>query len=204
MLQQEGLALDYHLASWGRSLIETAEGNIDCVIGAGHEEGANLLFANEPIFRIENNYFVASDSKWQYTGYSSLIGLRVALVKDYAYGKDISRYIKEFPELVVISGGGEPLQKNINLLINHRVDILVEERQVMKSKIAGNPLAANIKSAGIEESDIVYLACNKYTPLGKKMIEIFNRRLPLIKNSDVLNKILKRYALETEVLFQKN
>ncbi|MBF0205913.1 MAG: transporter substrate-binding domain-containing protein [Oligoflexia bacterium] len=161
------VVIDYQTMPWARAIKEVRDGNFDAVIGAYKMDVPDFVFPQEHFTIGGEAFFVLSSKTWEFKDHSSLKQQKMGCIKDYSYGEDIDKYIKENPTMVECVSGDDPLEQNIKKLIAGRIDVLIEDAAVFWWKVHSmSGIKEKVKSAGsLGKNTPMYIA---FSPQDKK------------------------------------
>ncbi|HEY9032386.1 MAG TPA: transporter substrate-binding domain-containing protein [Pseudomonadales bacterium] len=196
---EQGLALDYRLLNWERSLAGVREGTIDCVVGAYKSDAPDLLFP-EHSFGLDTIGFFAAGaaSDWRYEDMRSLYNKRIGVIASYSYGSEIDRFVADNADShwVHTARGNQPLQRNIQMLLAGRLDLLIESVVVMQATLAAMGLSGSVHEVDrLDAADPLYIACSPAVAAGADYIRILDEGMRRLRESGELERILSRYGL---------
>lgn len=170
-LAVHGVEVEYRVMPWLRALHAVQKGALDGVIGASKIEAPGFVFPTLPQGQMRNGFWVARPSAWTYAGIESLQNIRLGVIGGYSYGQQIEAYIQDPANAsqVTVLSGDDPLLRGASMLMRNRIDVLLEDEQVMRHWITDNNFQNRFALAGsVSHSDVfseVYVA---FSPAGEK------------------------------------
>ncbi|MBF0521425.1 MAG: transporter substrate-binding domain-containing protein [Candidatus Omnitrophica bacterium] len=199
IFEAAGYTVDYQAVAWTRAVADVSAGTIDAILGGDNGDCPSCLFPTESIGKIQQTFYVKKGNPWKFAGLESLKGQRLGVVDGYSYDKgDLDGYIKkgDLPD-VQKATGDNALPLNIKKLLSGRLDIVVEENQVMKMNLTDLGLSDDsIAPAGmVSEASDIFVAFAPGKDSSKKYMEIWNSGLRKLRASGKLAEILARYGL---------
>ena len=156
-----GYKVYYIVVPWAQALEDVRSGKADAVVGANTTDDPNLIFPENPIANITDDFFVLQGVSWRYQGEFTLKGKRLGVIDGYGYGDIVTKFINDNKNVVGIvnaKSGKDALKKNIEDLLTHRIDVLVESKLVMDYTLQKMQLDNTIIWAGGVPQAPVYLA----------------------------------------------
>lgn len=127
-LRDFGYSVRYIEMPWPRAIAQARAGEIHGIVGAYQEDAPDLLFPDSPLMVISGNtMFTRIESDWTFQGVKSLNGVKLGIVKGYAYGDGLTAYInKHLTDSTRINmlAGDSPVERNIKLLLHGRIDVV--------------------------------------------------------------------------------
>jgi polar amino acid transport system substrate-binding protein len=199
IFQKKGIQTEYQIMPWARAIIEAEKGNINAVVGAFRNEAPGFIYPKEELGLISNAFFSTHDTNWLYQDIDSLSSIRLGIIKGYDYGKSLSQYIEintNSNRLVILTGNNNVLSRAVNMLLAHRIDVLVESDVVFWYRVNQLGLSKQVKHVGQASEPIkAYIA---FSPVNKNSIDyaqiLSDGILEMRKNGD-LERILLKYGL---------
>ena len=194
--------LGYHVAykvmPWTEALRKVRAGQVDAIIGASRFDDETLIFPQEPIYNISDDFYVLKGKGWRFQGMHSLQNKKIGVIADYGYGSAISAYIaknKANNSLIQLATGERALMGNIKELQAGRIDAIVETKPVMEYTIARLHLEDVFEWAGSSPQDRVYLAFSPALPKSKALAEQFDEGMRRLAGREVLDEFYQAYGL---------
>lgn len=191
--KEVGIDMNLEFVPWNRASELTKKGFYDGLLGAfiTEQRSKNFYFSN-PIYKDVVLIYSLADSKIKIDEFSDLYNFSIGIVRGYSYSKefDSDTAIKKESSVDSIT--------NLNLLLNNRIDLIVESKLVteyiMKHEF-GN-YDKKLKEVYILNADWLYLLFPKKSEESKSLVNKFNIGLEKIKNSKKYDEILKRNEIE--------
>lgn len=198
IFKRQGYSVEYLQLPWTRALISVEQGLYDAVLCAFPEEIPTGIFPEEETGIVHNCFFVRSESDWEFQGIQSLENHILGGVQDYNY-RHIMPYVEEYKDsgLVSLLTGDNAAERNLMKLINHRIDIYVEDRNVGLYTIASLGLQDQIKIAGVEGPGVkAYVVFSPAKATSGLYAVLFSEGIRKLRRDGTLKTILDRYGLE--------
>jgi len=193
----QGYQVDYRVMPWSRSLLNVSLGFSDCVVGAYKEDAPSFVFPETSWGEDQMLFWKRADSEWQFDGgLSSLEGLQIGLIRDYAYSPAFDALMAMAPSGAEFLSANNALHQNIRKLMLGRIDVTVESRLVMDAKLEALGLEEEIVSAGqLGSLNPMYIACSPKNPESQRYVEWVDAGTARLRETGELQAILARYGL---------
>jgi polar amino acid transport system substrate-binding protein len=193
----------YVITPWTSAVKRTRRREFNGIVGAAHGDAPDFVFPKISQGKMLNVFYVKQGDEWRYDGLASLEARTLGIVSDYSYGKTINAYIERYREdtskLQVVSGD-EPVQGNVENLIDGRIDVMLEADAVMKYYLAKAGLDASIQPAGAlpanDDDDQLYIAFSPGDVRSSKYADILSQETQAMRESGELQAILNKYKLK--------
>lgn len=201
IFKKKGIIIDYQLLNWDEAKRKAIDGQIQGVVGASKGDG-DFIFPNLPLGKYQNFLFYLPSRKAirgnKLERLEALAGLKIGVVKDYAYGFQADQFIAKHPEIFVKVSGDEPLTTLLTMLDEGKIDALYECSQVFiyKLKYLKKNYADYRRGMSFDSSeDQLFIAFSKKDPNAKKYADILDNGLAEMRKSGRLMRLLDNYAL---------
>lgn len=189
----------YVVTPWEKALSEGRTGKCTGVIGASTDDAPELVYPVEELGQSIQFFCVKAGSPWKYAGPASLKPIKLGIIKDYAYFKELDDYIKANPSRVVYGTGDSPLEMNLARLAQGELGAVVDDRSVLKYTLARMSLQGKvtIAPAASEASKPakLYIAFSPRNPKAGDYARILAEGVVELRKSGQLQKILAKYGL---------
>lgn len=192
------LDIEYVNMSWARALQQTDAGYINAVVGAFTGDAPHFIFPDEAIGYARTALFTHTDNAWAYRGVESLSEQKLVAINGYSYSVELDTYIeahKDDPARVWILSGPAPLERAIELLEQHRSDILPEDLDVMRWTLEHRGEPSSLRMAAVMERLPVYIAFSPANPQSEELAALLTQGVRKLKASGRLSHILARYGV---------
>ncbi|MEO4047397.1 transporter substrate-binding domain-containing protein [Pseudomonas sp. CAU 1711] len=197
---EHGIDVRYEARNWARVLQEVRRGETNAAIGAGREDAPDFLFTATPVALSRNCFYTRHDSAWRYTGIESLATVRLGVINDYSYGKELDAYIEERRGRrgrVLVASGDNALHLNLSKLRRGRIDTLIENSWVVQARLAALGRVGELREAGCREPDVpIYLAFSPARADSPRYVELFERGLQRFRADGRLRALLQAYGVQ--------
>ena len=199
IFKKAGHSVDYDIMPWARAIQDTRKGKFNGIIGAGKEDAPDFIFPETEQAQMVNVFYVRKNDSWKYDGVGSLEGKVLGVIKDYTYIDDIDTYISEHEKnskKVQVASGESALDSNVKKLLAGRIDILIEDSNVMGLYIKKNLKENQLQTAGNLPPDMLFIAFSPANPKSPSYAEIISKGIVELRQSGELNMILDKYGLK--------
>lgn len=193
-----GIDVEYVNMAWARALQLARNGHIDAVVGALPGDAPDFVFPDAAIGHSTIALYTHPDNNWQYTGIESLSQLTLLAINGYAYSPELDRYIEENqdnPGLVWVLSGPAPLSRAIELLKQHRSDVIPEDQYVMQWRLEQDGNTQNLRMAAVIYESPIYVAFSPANRDSPELAAILTEGVKALKSSGRMAEILARYGL---------
>jgi len=196
-----GHTVDYRHLPWEAALEGVRSGRFDCLVGASAEEAAGLALPELPWGLSQSVAYTFDDSEARLTEVDDIKALRLAVIPDYSYGEELDAWIAGpgagSDRLVPIVSGGRASTAAVSWLIARKVDVVVEDRNVMRHTLREAGLVDRIvPRIPVGDADPIYIACTPADERGARHVRLFDEGLRRLRGNGELAAILQRYGLE--------
>lgn len=205
IFKRNNIDIDYRVMPWKDAVDKTRAGDNDAVVGATHDDAPDFIYPDSLQGMSDMRFWVPEDSQWSYNDVTSLDSVRLAIVQDYAYSKELNAYIKAHasdPKLIYQASGSTVLQDNLEKLKSKEVDVLAEDYNVINYFITAQSAEYPIKSAGtpVKHEEIIsanslYIAFSPKNPKAKQYAAMLDAGMKELRDSGELGKILEIYRV---------
>ena len=198
VLQASGSTLVYRTMNWTRSVEEVRVGHADAVIGMTRDEVRGFVFPQEPVGMSALGFIVRSDSDFHYTGPRSLDGHVIGLAAGYVFGGPAGDYIRQNQAdraRVQVVPGDEALALNLRKLRAGRIDLVVDDANVLARLLSTVGSADGVKLAAAVDATPVYIAFSPASPDSGALVRNFDAGVRRMRASGRLAEIMARYGI---------
>ncbi len=194
-----GYQVDYQLLNWMRSIAETRSGRYSGIVGAITAEAPDFVFPSEALGMISDGFAIRKGANFRYRGQQSLEGHTVGVIRGYEYYEGIDAYIKKHAgdrTRVQVTSGEDALEQNLKKLAAGRIDIVIDDQNVLNLAIQELGLNDRLEVAGNDGA--LKPAHIAFSPADDKAAEyaaILAHGINDLRASGRLDEILRRYGL---------
>lgn len=195
-----GHTVDYQTLNWARTLEKVKAGEFTAAIGASKDDARELHFGAQPVGISSNVFAIRSDDSFTFKDMSSLNGKVLGVINGYSYAEDIDNYIKTNKsdlKKVQASSGDDALSVNLKKLVAKRVDLVLEDGNVLADQIATQKLDGKVKLSDTPLSSVdIYLAFGASNPKAAEYAALLDKGIEEMRASGKLAEILKKYGIK--------
>ncbi|NMP30702.1 transporter substrate-binding domain-containing protein [Thalassotalea sp. M1531] len=187
--------INVHIQSypWSRAINLANSGAVDGLLTAIKSEAPNLLLTDTPITDYQVCFFTRNNQDWRYKIPLDFTGMRLGVIQDYGYGEPLDSYIlKSSAESLVIKISGDLGTKRlVDMLLNDRIDIFVEDKKVVAWQLAQhNTSQSFLRNAGCLPKQPFYLALYP-NDKNRRLIDLLNQLLEDEENQQTLQSLFQ-------------
>jgi len=199
IFEPKGHKVVFVITPWDKAIAETRAGKGEGLIGASPSDAPDFVYPAEEQGESVLLFCVKAGSPWKYTGIDSLRTVKLGVIKDYSYYKDLDDYIKASPGAVAFGTGTNPLQTNLTKLVQGEFGVLIDDRSVLKYTIAKMNLQGKVAFT-MATSDVVkpsklFIAFSPKNPKSAEYAKLLSEGMAGLRASGELQKILAKYGL---------
>ena len=196
---EAGITVDYRVMNWARTLYGVRRGELNAIIGAGIEDAPDFIFTTTPIAHSHICFYTLSDSTWQFSDIPSLTKVRVGVINDYSYDKELDTYIdqnRSNSKRIQIVSGEKALERNLDKLRRGRLDTVLENRWVIQTMLRQQGMQGKLREAGCSKSNIpIYLAFSPALPSSAHYVVLLEQGLQRYRANGRLQELLNSYGV---------
>lgn len=195
----KGHKLNYQNLSWTKAIADTKAGKIHGSVGAAENE-QGLLTNKNSFLETRMCYFVNESDSWKFESIASLENKTLGTIKDYSYGVEaLDTYIQKNGTNskkvdIAIAGSVDPIEANFNKLNANRIQVYVDDENVVAYFLSKNP-KFKVKKAGCHEPSGLFVGFSGTNPESKKWIQDLDLAISEMKKSGEFQKIKSSYGL---------
>ena len=197
-----GIDVEYRLYPWTEALQRVREGKDSAVIGAFRTDAPDFIFPAIPFSFSRQCFYTRQDSDWQFKNISSLNGIVLGAIDGYSYGNMVVAYIRDHrdSDRVYISSstaeGATGLTDLITRMKEGRIDVLIEDHNVLSYDLADDMPELALRDAGCFPSSSVYIAFSPATPdRSLRYIRLLDRGMRRMFQDGIIQKITSKYTV---------
>lgn len=193
---EHGIGVRLVNRNYSRALRGVREGRYTATPSTLKDEAPDFIYPQLPISANRFCFFTRPDSTWNYRGVASLAGQRLAVVQDYAYGRELDDYVAQHLQQVTLLKGDRLTERQLQLLQRGRIDTFVEEENLVLYTLASQAeRGMQLRTAGCEATRYGYLALSPAHPRAGEYARLFGEGMRRLRSSGELAKILAAYGL---------
>ena len=194
-----GHTIDYKQLSWARAIEETRDGKYVGIIAAAQSDAEGFVFPDQSFGVSTLVYATRKDNDFVYNGIKSLDGKSIGVVQDYTYAEELNDYIKKYSKdikKVQVAAGDNALDTNIRKLEAGRVDVIVEDLNVLLQKLNQLGKSDVFKISPSTEKLDLYFGFSPKNPKSPEYAKQFSDGLKKLRKSGKINEIMEKYGLK--------
>ncbi|WP_158968790.1 ABC transporter substrate-binding protein [Paraglaciecola sp. L3A3] len=194
LFKQKNIALDVSSYPWARAIRQVEKGKLHGLLTAVHSESPNLLFTQSAMMSYQMCFYGKEGSKWQYAGEHSLKDIRLGVISEYGYGQPVDQYLanKRSQYNVVKLSSNQALQQLISLVEAERIDVLIEDKNVMNWYFK-NSKQNSLNKLGCLAEESLYLAMSPKVSWSEDVIDFLNKEFQKETNQQWLLEYAQVY-----------
>ena len=191
-----GIKVDYQILNWGRSIEDARSGLYDGIVGASPDDAPDFVFPKEPVGLSGEGYAVRKGETFHLEGPQSFSGKVMGAVSSYGFSGIIGSYIganKDDRSKVQLTSGDDALAQNFEKLKAGRIDIVMDDVNVLAHTIETSNLGEQVTIADQGKAVPVFIAFSPTSPKAKDYAALLDKNIAEMRASGRLGAILKRY-----------
>ncbi|HAX92250.1 MAG TPA: hypothetical protein DCY07_08650 [Rhodospirillaceae bacterium] len=200
VFEKAGHTVDYQTLTWSRALEKVKAGEFSAAVGAAKDDAPELVYGASPLGKQANTFAVRADDAFSYKDISSLDGKAMGVIAGYAYTDELNAYIeknKADPKKVQAAAGDDALTTNLNKLVAKRVDLVLDDGNVLANQITTQKLDGKVKVIQSPLPTInLHIAFSPANPKSKEYVELLDKGVEEMRKSGKLATILSKYGVK--------
>ncbi|KXF23748.1 ABC transporter substrate-binding protein [Pseudomonas aeruginosa] len=186
---------------WPRAVQMVRDGHRDGLVGAYGLDG--LRVGSEPIGWVGLAFYTRHDSDWHYSGDASLLGQRLGLTQGYVNNPRFEAWRSQAGDddlHLQVLGGERVLPRNLQKLLLGRIDVLLEDRDIIEHYLEHHPqLAGQIRRAGeLPGRQPLHVGLSPHLPEVDARLAELDEGLRQLRREGTLKVLGERYRLSFE------
>lgn len=198
IFKNKGSEVDYKIADWSLAIDQTRDGKNDVLVAATVGDAPDLIYPKEVIGLSRQCFYSTPSIRWKYKNLDSLKNVKLGVIKSYSYGDKLDNYIREHQEdskKIDFTIGGTPLEELSKKLLVNKIDLIVENENVMKHYLKKTKQEQLLRNIGCEETLKIYMAFSPKNPNALKYSQEFDDGIKELRKSGKLKEILQKYSI---------
>ncbi len=186
-----GYTTSVTIESWPRTLEGVELGIYDVIAAAWYtKERAKKYIFSEPYLSNSMRLIKRKDTRLKVQSLADLAGLRVGIVRDYAYGEEFDQatHFVKIPQNHVI--------QNLLMLVNRKIDLTVGDELALRHEITefmpSQMAILEFMPHAIAFKDL-HIAVSRLNPQHEQIVTDFNKAFAKMKADGTLEKIRLEY-----------
>ncbi|MES2215100.1 MAG: transporter substrate-binding domain-containing protein [Pseudomonadota bacterium] len=192
--------VEYKLMPWRESVEAAKAGNVHAVIGASKDEADGLILPSFALAEGPTGVYVINGDRWVLDGMESLRKKELCLIVGYGQSGVVEQYIYEnypaSPQLFVVEDGLYASNDCLARLMEHRVDILIENDYVMDNMTKNLRSKNDVVKAGNLGLENLYLALSPNHNKSYYYMKILGNAMSEMKKNGEALEIAQKYGLQ--------
>ncbi len=194
-----GYRVDYQEVNWARCVEDARAGRFSGIIGAIPSDAPDFTFPALPIGTSGDAYAVRKGDTFKFTGAAALKGRVLGVIRSYSFSGQIGAYIavneNDGSKIEFVSGDGA-LVKNLDKLVAGRVDVVLDDKNVMLNQIEQLGLKDRLTVVDGDNVTPVFIAFSPRAPDPVKLAHLLDDGIARLRASGRLAAILARYHMQ--------
>jgi polar amino acid transport system substrate-binding protein len=191
-----GYSLDYQAVNWARCIDDARAGRFAGIIAAIPTDAPGFTYSKQPIGSSSNGFAFRRGYAFHYAGPASLEGRVLGVVRSYAYNGALGAYIdanaRDSSRIEFVSGNGA-LTKNLEKLAAGRVDVVLDDGNVLRTTIDELGLADRLTLEDMHDNAPVFMGFSPRAADPALLARIFDDGMARLRASGRLAAILAKY-----------
>jgi polar amino acid transport system substrate-binding protein len=191
-----GYEVKYQEVNWARCVEDARAGRFTGIVGAIPTDAPDFIFPALPIGISGDAYATRAGENFQFTGEKSLQGRVLGVIRSYTFNGPIGAYIAahagDGSRIEFVSGDGA-LSKNLAKLIAHRVDVVLDDRNVLVNAVGQLGLGGRVTITNGLNATPVYIAFSPGASQSKQLARILDAGILRLRASGRLAQIKADY-----------
>jgi len=191
-----GYKVEYQALNWARCIEDARAGRFSGIIGAIPKDAPDFIFATQPIGISTDGYAIRKGDHFHFTGADSLNGRVLGVIRGYSYTDEIGAYItahaNDSSRIENVSGD-DALAKNLGKLVAGRVDVILDDVNVLRHAIATMGLEGKVTLGDEQNTAPVFIAFSPATPHAKALARLLDQGIAALRSRGRLAQILASY-----------
>jgi polar amino acid transport system substrate-binding protein len=201
--EPHGIKVHYEIMPWTRAINETRQTHFNGIIGAARKEAPDFIYPTEIMGFSFYRFYTLPESTWKYTDVDSLKGVSLGAVDGYSYGEKINEYLdlnRQNRAAVQLVSGELAGEQNIRKLLAHRIDVMIEDPNVVANSLKRMDKKEALRIAGVLRnpkisSDELYIAFSPNNEDSQALAGLFDEGIKRLRKTGELAIILDRYGI---------
>lgn len=201
IFEKKGHRVIYEAPPWSRAISNVRTGEYTGLLAALKNDAPDFIFPDEEVGLNHMCFYVKKNNPWRYNEISSLDSVNLGVIQDYAYDNgNIDNYIKislgETNSKVQQVSSTSGLEQNFKKIKSDRINVILDDHQVIDHFLDVNNLADDFKRAGCLKEVKMYIGFSPVNIKSKEYARIFSEGILILRASGELEDILNQYSLK--------
>lgn len=201
ILIKHDITVEYKIMSWNEAIRKMQTGEVDAIVGASKSgQRTDWVFPDNYQALDITGCYVRSNDSWEYININSFNNKIIGLILNYQYPWELASYIDANydlkPHNFIFSSGNDAVGDNVELLIERKTDVYVENINVMSMYLSSNK-EKNIKQAGVinKNPEFLYIAFSPKLRRAGVYAQMISDGMVYLRNSGELQKLYNKYGI---------
>ena len=189
----------YEELNWARCIEDARAGRFTAIIGAIHTDAPDFVFPATPIGVSGDAYAVRAGDPFHFDGERSMSGRVLGVIRSYTFSGSIGAYVAEHGtdgRVEFVSGSGA-LRKNLEKLVAGRVDVVLDDENVLRDAVADLGLDRRVRLDRGPNRTPIYIAFSPAPVPGgvlpRTLVRMFDEGMGRLRASGQLARIMAAY-----------
>jgi polar amino acid transport system substrate-binding protein len=193
---ETGDTVRYSQVNWARCVEDARQGRFTGIIGAIPADAPDFIFPHQPLGHSGDAYAFRRGDNFRFTGAASLDGRVLGVVRSYSFAGPIGAYIAahgtDGSRVEWVSGNGA-LIKNLAKLVARRIDVVVDDGNVLRNAIAALGLQDRLQVTEGPNVAPVFIAFSPADPRSHSLAAQLDAGIARLRASGELAEIKAKY-----------
>lgn len=204
-LAKSGVTIEYKTMPWSRALELTRKGDFDALIGAAKSDAEGFVYPKTVQGFAEMQLWTKPESQWVFSGVESFQNMSIGAIADYSYSDAVDAYLQDHlhdKDHIQLVGGDTPMELNLRKLAAGRIDVMLEDKNVLFYHFSSQGKSFPLRDAGSlmetepRENSFLYVAFSPNKPNSQHYADLLDQGMQALRQSGELKKILDSYHIE--------
>lgn len=191
-----GLRVTYQVVNWARCIEDARSGRYTGIIGAIRGDAPDFIFPALPIGMSSDGFAVRRGDDFQFAGEQSFDGRVLGVTRSYSFDGAVGAYLvahgNDVSRVAFVSGNGA-LTKNLAKLLTGRVDVVLDDENVLRNTIADLGLEDKVVLRQETSATPVFIAFSPADSRSKALARTLDLGIARLRASRRLADILAAY-----------
>lgn len=194
----QGIAVKYQIKPWSRAVRMVAKGNADILLANTYNSAPDPRL--QLVMGEDSTCFLTrSDVSWRFTDMADLYRQRLGVIQGYHYDSDgpLDQHLRSNNPLVYQAKGESALRSLLLMLMQERVDLVLDNCNVLKAKVSKMDLGQRTQITGVlpgYRADL-HIAFSPADPEATHLMNIVREGVADMRRTGRLAAILQRYSV---------
>ncbi|RDE18802.1 hypothetical protein DV711_14375 [Motiliproteus coralliicola] len=198
-LAEDGIHVHYRTMPWTRAMQQARIGEVDGVIGAERFEAEGLVVPLRAFGVSTQGIALRRDDPMKWQGTDSIGARRVAFISGYDYAESVAVKAAELnPDATMIEfTGDDALERMLLLLARQRVDLVVDDLNVLQYKLKQLGLERQLRIVSTDVVAPVYISLSPRLKEAALIADKLDEGIERLRESGEFDRILARYRIQS-------